>query len=464
MSKKMKWLAIGGSMVFAIVLFTLLGLSEQAARGQALEEARAKIRQAGFALDADGFRKVLGNTATGEDAWPVYSEAIRTYFPRAVDENPESEGDETIRDTLLSVSEGIRYWRRGNRNWDFTFGRSDADVRLQGLLETVSRAANMGRIVPDREWETGHLVALPEVMELAKLGRLLVYDGIRAFETNDNGRLRQRLQDLAAMANQVWRVPLIPYQMLGLSIAHDAMALVKTLVCVYDIDHQSATEFFKAVGPVLAMPDLKASFGGLVYNGMATLNLLNSPERMKQAELEARVIRRNPPRPELRQQIELDFLQAANRILARWPKDPEDVEGIRKALDKDDAKMNLSLGLFSRFMRQTVGNDPDEGLFERSLEPFESHLARVRLFKVLIAAHAARIQKGRFPAELPLTGQDAIDPFSGEAFRYITDFDGTGFRAYSFGPDREDNEGSRPRTEGGSLDIVMLCPDRRIGW
>lgn len=464
MSKKLKWLAIGGAMILAIVLFTLLGLSEQAARGKALESARASIRQAGIALDADQFRQILMATSPAEDAWPIYAGAIRTYFPRAVDENAQEEGDPGIRDTLMSVSEGIRYWRRGNRNWDFTFSRSDADLRLRELLDTVSQAAKLGGIVPVREWETGHLVALPEVNELAKLGRLLVYDGIRAVESGDNGRLRQRILDLVAMATQVWRVPLTAYQMLGVSIAHDAMALVRTVVCVFDIHAMVATDLFKVLEPILTMPDLKASFGGLVYNGMATLNLLNSPERMRQAELEARVIRRNPPRPELRQQIELDFLQAANRILARWPADPEDIEGIRKALDKDDAKMNLSLGLFSRFMRQTVGNDPEEGLFERSLEPFESHLARVRLFKVLVAAYAARAKDERFPAEIPLQGQDAIDPFSGKPLRYITDFDGTGFRAYSFGPDREDNEGSRPRTEGGSLDIVMLCPDRRIGW
>lgn len=464
LSKKYKWLLIGGAVVASIALFTLMGLNERAAIERDLVASRATARAAGVPLTADEMRATVGDVEDPQNAWPIYVEAIRRYAPATFDGGPEDEGDLALREAIYSVSDAIGFWRRGNRNWDYNFSHEQVGDLINPIIEQAQLASERPILRPEREWEKGHLLELPELREIGRFSRLLVYDALAAQGASDNARTERRLRGIVNIARQLWNVPMAGYQMTGIDIARDAMALARTLISVRQVPVAEATRILRILDPILDVPDLKSSFGSIIFSGLTTLNLLNSPDQMKEVELEARIIRRNPPRPELRQQIELEFLQAANRVLSRWPKDSTDLEGIRTALDKDDAKMNLSLGLFSRFMRQTVGNDPDEGLFERTLLPFEAHLARVRLIKILSAALAERQATGRFPAALPAAGADSIDPFSGKPIRYITDYDRTGFRAYSFGMDREDNEGSRPRAEDGVADIVIAHPDRRSGW
>jgi len=464
MSKKARWLLIGGGIAASIALFTLMGLNEQAAIQRDLAASRSSARAEGVPLTVDEMRTKVGAVDDPQNAWPIYVEAIRTYAPATFDEAAMEEGDLALRQAVYAVSDAIGFWRRGNRNWDYDLFHGQVEAVIAPILDAAQKASERPLLRPEREWEKGHLLALPELREIGRFSRLLVYDAMRAHDAGDLDRCERRLSAIVNIALQLWQVPMAGYPMTGIDVARDAMALVRTLVSVRQVPYSDAMRLIRQLDPILVVPDLKASFGSIVFCGLTTLNLLNSPDHVKKAELEARIVRRNPPRPELRQQIELEFLQAANRILADWPKDPADLEGIRIALGEDDAKMNLSLGLFSRFMRQTVGNDPDEGLFKRTLVPFEAHLARVRLMKILAAALTERHATGRFPAALPALGDDAIDPFSGKPMRYITDYDRTGLRVYSFGMDREDNEGSRPRVEDGVADIVMAYPDRRSGW
>lgn len=466
MSKKVKWLLIAGAAIAAIALFTLMGLSERAALQRQLETARSAARASGVPLDAGQFRAKLPQGAEAENAWTRYQDLIRDYAPSLVDAGvAEDAGDLELRSLIQTVSDAIQYWRRGNRNWDYALNHFELESQVESIVERIDQALAIPTFRPEKEWERGHLLELPEMPEYSKFSRILVYDGLRAAYRNDFGRAERRLQGIVALAIQLWQVPLGSYQMAGMNVARDGMALVRTLISVQQVPYREAMRFLEALDPILKLPDLKANFHSLVFNGLATLNLLNAPDWIKKAELDARIVRRNPPRPELRTQIELEFLQAANRILARWPSESEDIPGIRKALEEDDAKMNLSLGLFSRFMRQTVGTNPDEGLFERTLMAYEAHLARVRLIKILRAALEERERNGALPAELPATGKDAIDPLSGSPLKYTLEIDGASFRAYSVGIDREDNGGTRPQGNGGLGDIVMQYPDdRRTGF
>lgn len=465
-SKKVKWLLIAGAAAAAIALFTIMGLSEKAALQRQLEGARATARTAGVPLDAQEFRAKLPPENSSKNAWTVYADLIRSYAPAIVDEGVgDGEGDLQLRNLIQTISDAIQYWRRGNRNWDYALSHGDLEVQVEPIVERIDEALALGAFRPEKEWERGHLLEIRELPEFGKFSQILVYDGLRAAYRNDFDRAERRLRGIVALAVQLWQIPLGAYQLSGMNVARNGMALVRTLISVQQIPYPEAKRLFEALEPILRLPDLKANFHSLVFNGLATLNLLNAPDWIKKAELDARIVRRNPPRPELRTQIELEFLQAANRILARWPSDPEDLSAIREALGEDDAKMNLSLGLFSRFMRQTVGTNPDEGLFERTLLPYESHQARIRLMKVLRAALAERERTGALPVELPTTGKDAIDPLSGSALKYALDDLGRAFRAYSVGIDREDNGGMRPQGNGGLGDIVMQYPDdRRTGF
>lgn len=63
-----------------------------------------------------------------------------------------------------------------------------------------------------------------------------------------------------------------------------------------------------------------------------------------------------------------------------------------------------------------------------------------RALKALILAQQIRTKTGNYPTELPLSGQEAIDPFSGEKLKFKT-IDGY-LVAYSVGEDGVDNGGT----------------------
>lgn len=450
-------------MALSIVFFTLLGLGEKAAIERQLTEARAGARAVGIPLAVNEFQKSLGDPIAEDNAWPLYVSTIEE-FDLADQDGISAGTGAAVRYAVMSASEGIRYWRRGNRNWDYNISRSALDIELAPVIRQLEQALAKPRMAPQKDWEKGHLVEFEELGEINRLADVLTYDGLRAMEEGRSSQLILRLRNLTSMAGQLWSTPLHTFQWAGLNVATNALALAKTAICHRGASRNDRTSILEVLEPILTIPDLRPGFRGMAYSGLATLNLLNSPDAIKQAELEARIVRRNPPRPELRRQIELEYLQAAKRILDRWPEDDEDIEGIRTALGKDDAAMTASLGLFSRFMRQTVGNNPEEGAFEPVLLPFESYLARVRLIKVLARAFEERDATGRFPNALPISGADAVDPFSGEPLMYATFDEGLGFRAYSVWLDREDNGGSRPRGNDERADLVLIYPDRRAGW
>lgn len=93
-----------------------------------------------------------------------------------------------------------------------------------------------------------------------------------------------------------------------------------------------------------------------------------------------------------------------------------------------------------------------EGVTAPSIESYASHEASLSLMAVGLRLEQYQAETGRVPDSLDAVahhfdGHLPVDPFTGEAFRYVPG--GDGFRLYSVGSNLEDDGG-----EDGSWDVV----------
>ncbi len=128
------------------------------------------------------------------------------------------------------------------------------------------------------------------------------------------------------------------------------------------------------------------------------------------------------------------YFRAARLLYQDLPEDPNDGYGRLRAAKKHDAlnaKRTEPLDYHVSFeIRETYAN-VDGDLRD---------LVNRRSLKALVLALQAHTKTGSFPQELPLSGLEAIDPFSGKKLIYKQI--GDGLVVYSIGPDNEDNGGA----------------------
>ncbi len=128
------------------------------------------------------------------------------------------------------------------------------------------------------------------------------------------------------------------------------------------------------------------------------------------------------------------YFRAARLLYQDLPEDPNDGYGRLQAAKKHDAlnaKRTEPLDYHVSFeIRETYAN-VDGDLRD---------LVNRRSLKALVLALQAHTKTGSFPQELPLSGLEAIDPFSGKKLIYKQIDDR--LVVYSIGPDNEDNGGA----------------------
>ncbi len=128
------------------------------------------------------------------------------------------------------------------------------------------------------------------------------------------------------------------------------------------------------------------------------------------------------------------YFRAARLLYQDLPEDPNDGYGRLQAAKKHaalNAKRTEPLDYHVSFeIRESYAN-VDGDLRD---------LVNRRSLKALVLALQARTKTGSLPNELPLSGLEAIDPFSGEKLIYKQI--GDRLVVYSIGPDNEDNGGA----------------------
>ncbi len=103
-------------------------------------------------------------------------------------------------------------------------------------------------------------------------------------------------------------------------------------------------------------------------------------------------------------------------------------------------------------------------VFEQIWHKEATEIARMRLLGCAAAIRLHKLRTGRYPARLEELnlGSMAIDPFTGQPFRYKID-PRKGFLLYSVGQDKQDDSGWRMpdhQTTGGDLGLIPYRPPR----
>ncbi len=126
----------------------------------------------------------------------------------------------------------------------------------------------------------------------------------------------------------------------------------------------------------------------------------------------------------------LVFRTGVNQFIHAWriaadamPKDSSDIDGVVKALAKGDAELNhkwparalFSGGPFETYMKSTT--------------PYKEELAQRRMVRISALLLLYRFDHATLPASIPLSGRDAVDPWTGKAFVYQRT--GNGFKISS---------------------------------
>lgn len=128
------------------------------------------------------------------------------------------------------------------------------------------------------------------------------------------------------------------------------------------------------------------------------------------------------------------YFRAVQQLYKDLPEDPNDGYGRLQAA-KNQAALNEKrtepLDYVVSFMLPETYANVDGDLRD---------LVRRRSLKALVLALQARTKTGSLPKELPLSGLEAIDPFSGKKLIYKQT--GNSLAVYSIGPDNEDNGGA----------------------
>jgi hypothetical protein len=132
------------------------------------------------------------------------------------------------------------------------------------------------------------------------------------------------------------------------------------------------------------------------------------------------------------------------------PKDPNDMEGTRSAIQSVIAKHAAE-----PLLREE--EDEDFRFLPSICDMWIEQAAQHRVLLLSVRMMMAKRQSGRYPTSLgSFHGQDAIDPFTGRGLVYKPS--AKGFVLYSVGRDRTD-DGGEPFTSGpGPFDIVFKYP------
>ncbi len=121
--------------------------------------------------------------------------------------------------------------------------------------------------------------------------------------------------------------------------------------------------------------------------------------------------------------------------------------------------MNPPKSLSARLFVDILSPDFEQIWHKEAME-----MARMRLLGCAAAIRLHKWRTGRYPARLEALnlGSMAIDPFTGQPFRYKTDLR-KGFLLYSVGQDKRDDGGWRMpdhQTTGGDISLIPYRPSR----
>lgn len=137
--------------------------------------------------------------------------------------------------------------------------------------------------------------------------------------------------------------------------------------------------------------------------------------------------------PGTRDVIFKNLYRAFRELYKDLPDDPSDGFARLQVAKKHSKLANSKSGELEFLVPMTIGSATS------AIKSDLRGLVYRRTIKALILAQQIRTKTGSFPTELPLTGQEAIDPFSGEKLKF-KQIDGH-LVAYSVGEDGVDNGG-----------------------
>jgi hypothetical protein len=127
------------------------------------------------------------------------------------------------------------------------------------------------------------------------------------------------------------------------------------------------------------------------------------------------------------------YFRAVQQLYKDLPEDPNDGYGRLEAAKKHavlNEQRTQQLDYLASFQLAETYSNIDGDLRD---------LVMRRSLKALVLALQAQAKTGSFPQELPLSGLEAIDPYSGKKLMYKQDRGG--LVVYAVGPDSEDNGG-----------------------
>jgi len=460
MTQAKRKLLIGGGIGVAVVAsFISVGLMEQGQEKNRLSSARINATRVGIPLSEEEYDRLFPQPSQEQNAWPLYVETIRLYHSgidaSATTErfNPPSEREDAFR----PIYQDMARWLAGEEDWRPSPEALEALSAADDVIQSAHKIPTRELFYNASRFKRGLAQDFPECVFIQDLASLLLYDALNSAARGDFDRAKRDLNAAAMAANHLLQMPIWHTFDVGITTASHVMAVGRWMVTSETWPSASLQQLQEAIEPALQVPDFRRIFLGVLYRGWLTLDSMSSEAKMREAGFGRRALTWGAPRPAIREATEISWLEAGSGILRDWPAD--DPRALRKLMAERQADLVEPLRAYNNILRFRTE-------VTRSLEALvvqhQSHLAKARLMKALFQGLREKSQSGAMPSSIPLSGEDARDPFRGGDLK-LEQSDST-WLIYSEGPNEQDDNGSAELDGRFPKDWRIRYPDRRTGW
>jgi len=437
---------IGIGIACGVPLVCCLGgfLVTQATFGSAARNLDAQLtaaRREGIPLtpeDLDG----LISANPGVNAAPIYRQAIEL-----------TEADKKVKEECAAIELAV------GRNVVKPEERKKAIANLHLIDPLVAKlfdASKRPNCVWGRDWRKGSMVLFPELAKIKLFCRILSF---RAEVLNERGDWKGALEAIRAgqiVARHAGEDPIIIGMLVHIAGEGIVFSSFDRIVALHTKDPAFIAEAQKVLQGFGPLPSFRKSLTGEVVMGRVSIRQLKSVsdlngdpsgEKAGPGSLEKMIFSSRM----VQDAFDAKFVEVYRELFRDippggegWEKAQEVSKRVGEKIDHDNSVANtLNKILFP--------------VFSQAAEAIGRVQMHRRLTGVALRLMADRNRTGKYPAVLPDYGDLGIDPFSGERFHYR--LEGTGFRLYSVGTDRIDDDGKpidRGRTSDSHDEVIVI--------
>lgn len=457
---KRKWLIGSGIAIAVVVTFVAIGLVEQGRDQARLAQARSAAKQAGAILTLDEFRSEFPAPREEDNAWPIYLKTIRLYRPLFGSEDPTDRfaPPNDRESSMTPILQSIAWWNNGVQNWRPRGSARQAFASFADVIEAAKELPDYKSLHFESRFDLGLASDYQEAIYILNLASLFMFDFLVAIDGAELDRAKEALEVMSAMAQHLRQIPAWQAQYAAMAVSSQAMAAAKWSLNSQSWPLDRLEELELALAPVLEAPDLKQVFRGVLFRGLVSLETFSSAPNMREAGLGRRARFRSAPRPGLREECEMVWLATGAEILRDWP-EGEDYLALQRIIEPRQEALAGAMQTYNTYL----GNRADViRPITETITMAQSHVAKSRIVMALFAALKALRDKGAAPNEIPLSGNDRVDPFSNEPLRYKGD--SQALTIYSVGVNSIDDAGSAVMDGPHPKDWVVRYPELRTGW